>query len=478
MDGTARRARQLESVPGRSWAALALAALAYTVVSLTLTATNIAFPAIEDTFADSSRATLSWSLSGYSIALATFMVPAGRLSDRTGRRRVFFAGVWIYLIASLACALAPTAPIFVAGRIVQGLGGSLTIPTSLALVLPDFPPARRASAVAVWTASGTIGAAIAPTLAAAIVSSIGWRWVYVIALPIAVALLTVGRTLLKESDPQGGDERLDYIGFPMGTVAIGLIAFIIVQVPRWGWTHPSVVGCAVGVAVLLPLFVYRSLRHPAPLLDLRIFRKPQLWSVSIANLVLSMLGASTWLVWPLFLIEIWDFSLVRAGLGITPGPVCASAFGLLSGWLADRYGRLPLIRYGPLCNLAAMLIMAQAIGEEPSYWTTFFPAVALFGTGFGLAFSSLNAAALDGQPEEMFGEVNGGFNTIRNLAGGLGVAATIAILGDTDQIGFDRFDRFFFVFALFAAIPALAINLFYPRGRPPQAREQAATYQQ
>lgn len=172
MIGGAKR-EKLEAVPGRSWAALALAALAYTVISITLTGTNIAFPAIEDAFASSSRATLSWGLSGYSIALATLMVPAGRLSDRKGRRRMFFTGVWIFLVASIVCTLAPSAPVFVAGRVLQGIGGSLTVPTSLALVLPDFPLSRRASAVAVWTASGTVGAAIAPWLSATIVSSLG-----------------------------------------------------------------------------------------------------------------------------------------------------------------------------------------------------------------------------------------------------------------------------------------------------------------
>lgn len=440
-----------------------MAALAYTVISITLTGTNIAFPAIEETFSGSSRATLSWSLSGYSIALATFMVPAGRLSDRQGRRRMFFAGVWIFLIASLICSLAPTAPIFVAGRVLQGLGGSLTVPTSLALVLPDFPAGRRSSAVAVWTASGTVGAAIAPWLSATIVSSFGWRYVYVIALPIAVLLLTAGRRLLKESTPQHSDDRLDLIGLPMGTFAIGLLALVIVQVPRWGWGHPVIVGCLIGIFVLFPFFIYRSLRHPAPLLDLRVFLSRRVWSVSIANLFFSMVGASTWVVWPLFLTEIWDFSLVRAGLGITPGPVCASVFGVLSGWLADRYGRRLLISIGSIFPLVAMVIMATRLGAEPSYWTGFFPAVAMFGTGFGLTFPSLNAAALEGQSEQMFGEVNGGFNTIRNLAAGLGVAATIAILGDAKPIGLDRFDRFYLVFTVIGAIPFVVINLFYPR---------------
>ena len=457
------KGQKLEAVPRSSWLALGLAALTYTVISITLTGTNIAFPAITDEFSGTSRATLSWALSGYSIALATFMVPAGRLSDRRGRKRMFFAGVWLFLAASLICLVAPTANVFVAGRILQGVGGSLTVPTSLALVLPGFPAGRRTSAVAAWTASGTVGAAIAPSLSALIVENFGWRYIYLLAVPVAVVVLVGGRTLLSESQPILDSKKLDLVGFPMGTIAIGLVAFVIVQAPGLGWSHVAIVAALVGVVCLLPLFVARSLRHPAPLLDLRVFSARPVWTVTVAGLFFSMLGASTWVVWPLFLTEVWDYSLVQAGLAITPAPICASSFGLLSGYLADRFGRRPLIAFGTLFPIAAMLTMALRWGAEPNYLTGFLPGIILFGTGFGLTFSSLNTAALDGQPEAMYGEVNAGFNTVRNLASGMGVAVAVAILGDADTITFDRFDRFFFVFALFAAIPAVVINGFYPR---------------
>ena len=236
------KGQKLEAVPRSSWLALGLAALTYTVISITLTGTNIAFPAITDEFSGTSRATLSWALSGYSIALATFMVPAGRLSDRRGRKRMFFAGVWLFLAASLICLVAPTANVFVAGRILQGVGGSLTVPTSLALVLPGFPAGRRTSAVAAWTASGTVGAAIAPSLSALIVENFGWRYIYLLAVPVAAVVLVGGRTLLSESEPIVDGKKLDLVGFPMGTIAIGLVAFVIVQAPGLGWGHVAIVA--------------------------------------------------------------------------------------------------------------------------------------------------------------------------------------------------------------------------------------------
>lgn len=367
------------------------------------------------------------------------------------------------MFASAICVVAPTANIFVAGRVLQGLGGSLTVPTSLALVLPAFPEGRRTSAVATWTASGTIGAAIAPSFSAVIVETFGWRYVYVIAMPVAAVVLIGGRKLLAESEPVVGGPKLDLFGFPMGTISIGLLAFSIVRGPALGWSNPAIMLSLVGVAVLMPLFVIRSLRHPAPLLDLRVFANRKVWTVTIAGLFFSMLGASTWVVWPLFLTEVWDYSLVQAGLAITPAPICASTCALLSGYLADRFGRRPLIAIGSFFPIVAMLTMVLRWGAEPNYLTGFLPGIIVFGCGFGLTFSSLNTAALDGQPESMFGEVNAGFNTVRNLASGLGVAVAVAILGDSESIGFDRFDRFFFVFALFAAIPAVVINGFYPK---------------
>lgn len=466
MSQSASTRARLEPVPRRSWLALALGALAFTIISVNVTGTNIAFSAIESEFASSSRATLSWALSGYSITLATFMVLGGRLADRVGRRRIFFGGVVVFVAGSLLCAAAPNALAFVAGRLVQGLGGAFVVPSSLALVLPGFPTSRRTSAVAVWTASGSTGAAVAPSLSAVIVDVFGWRWIYLIALPIGAVILLAGRHLLTDSraEPtEGPPDRIDLLGVPMGTAAIGLTAFAIVQGPRLGWLSPAIMAATIGVVVLAPSFVVRSLRHPAPLLDLRLFRLRTVWTSTVANVFMSMMGLSIWLVWPLFLTGIWGYSLFEAGLAITPGPVCSAIFGVLAGRLADRHGPRLLISIGSLLPIFTMLWMAFRFGPEPAYWTTFFPAVALFGTGFGLTFSPLNGAALQGVPAKAFGEVNAAFNTTRNLAGGLGVAIVIAILGDADPIPFATFDRVFFVFAFFGVMPAVTIYAFYPR---------------
>ena len=150
-----------------------------------------------------------------------------------------------------------------AGRIVQALGGAMIVPSSLALVLPTFPPGRRTSAVAAWAACGSLGSAMAPSVAAIVVDLTSWRVVYLLGVPVAAAVVLVGWRVLEEPPRTGGSlAGLDLLGVPMGTAAIGLVALAIVQGPRWGWTSPATLAALSTAAVLLPAFVVRSLRHP------------------------------------------------------------------------------------------------------------------------------------------------------------------------------------------------------------------------
>ncbi len=455
----------LEAVGRRAWLALATGAAAFMLTSINVTGTNIAFPAIQEAFSSTSRSTLAWALSGYSIVLASFMLLGGRLADRLGRRRVFTTGVVIFLLGSLLCATAPVAAQFIGGRIVQALGGALLVPASLALVLPLFPASRRTSAVATWAATGSVGAAIAPSLSAVIVDLTNWRVVYLISVPVAAAVLVATPRLLPRVAPmRAGDTRLDLLGVLIGTAAIALLALAIIEGPHWGWTSPQILSCFAAVAVLGPFFVIRSLRHPAPLLDLRIFKVRTVWSSNLANLFMAMMGLSIWLVWPLFLTQAWGYSLLQAGLAITPGPACSAFVGVFAGRLADRHGPRLLISVGSLFPIMAMLWMVWRFGPEPNYLTVFLPATLLFSLGFGFTFSPLNGAALRGVDPSQFGVVNALFNTIRNLGGGLGVAIVVALLGNAQPIPFSRFDHTFFAMAFLGVIPPVVVALFYPRG--------------
>ena len=454
----------LEAVPTRTWLALATVAAAYMLIAMNVTGTNIAFPSIEKTFASTPRTTLAWALSGYSIVLASFMVVGGRLADQLGRKRIFNTGLAVFLAGSLLCAAAPVSVLFIAGRVIQGFGGALLVPSSLALVLPDFPPSRRTSAVAYWAATGSLGAAAAPSLSAVVVDLTSWRVVYLLLVPVVAAIAIVGPRLLHDSGPIGERQALDLLGIPMGTAAVGLLALGIIEGPRWGWTSPPILAAFTGFVILAPLFVVRSLRHSAPLLNLRLFTNRAVWSANLANIFMAMMGLSIWLVWPLFLTQIWGYSLLRAGLAITPGPVCSALVGVIAGRLADRHGPRLLISIGSMFPILAMLWMVWRFGPEPHYVTVFLPATILFSLGFGLTFSPLNGAALRGVDPSAFGEVNATFNTVRNLGGGLGVAIVVALLGNAQPIPFESFDHTFFAMAFIGIVPVLVIGLFYPKG--------------
>jgi MFS family permease len=313
-----------------------------------------------------------------------------------------------------------------------------------------------------------VGAALAPGLSAVIVDLWSWRGVYLLTVPVVAVIIGSGPRLLREptADPaaEAGNARLDLVGLPMGTAALALLALAIIEGPTWGWTNWRILGALALVGVLFPAFIARSLRHPAPLLNLRMFRIRAVWSANLANLFMSMTGLSIWLIWPLFLTQIWGYSLLQAGLAITPGPVGSACLGVLAGRLADQHGPRVLISIGSVFPILALLWMVWRFGPEPHYVTVFLPATLLFSVGFGLTFSPLNGAALRGVNPAAFGEVNAAFNTVRNLGGGLGVALVVALLGDDRPIPFTNFDRTFATMALVGVVPALVIGVLYPRG--------------
>ena len=266
--------------PRRARVAFAASIGAMTLMPLAVTGTNLAFPEIEATFADTSRSVLSWALSGYSIVIAAFTLLGGQLSDRWDAKRSFLAGLAVFAAASLIAAVAPTPAWLIAGRSAQGVGGALIVPASLLIAVSEFPAVRRPLVIAVWTAAFPIGSALAPTLSAVVLQIGSWRWVFlvmaltsvVIAAVIAALPVRLDEGPRHDGEGEAADEgRSDVLGIVLGTGAVALIALAIVQGPSWGWldARTALVG-TFGVA-LLPVFVRRSLRHSRPLMDLRLF---------------------------------------------------------------------------------------------------------------------------------------------------------------------------------------------------------------
>ena len=467
-----------EAAPARrtetSWMPLVVAVTAMAMLPLAVTGTNLAFGDVEAHFAGTGRGVLSFILSGYSIAIAAFTMLGGQLSDRLGSRRMFLAGVVTFAVGSTLAGLAPHAAVLIAARVVQGAGGALIVPSSLAMTLSRLAPERHATAIGVWTAAFPIGSSVAPTLAALILAAGGWRAVFLAPVPVAAALLAV--TLAARPEPQPGvgtgpsaaSAPPDLLGILMGTATVGLAAFGIVEGPRWGWFDPVTGGALVSAAVLAPLFVRRARHHANPLVPLELFAVPTFRVANAANVLVSMIGMSVWLVWPLQMRQVWGYSQLTVGLAMTPTPAMGGAVAIWTARRARTHGYRGALVLGSVLLVVANLWFVLTLGVRPDYWGGMFPGLVLFGLGMGFTFAPLNGAALVDVPSSSIGRANATFNTGRFLSGAIGIAAVVAALGDGDKAHPNApFDRAYLLLALLSLVAAAVLAIAWPRRARP-----------
>jgi EmrB/QacA subfamily drug resistance transporter len=423
---------------------------------LDVTIVNIAFPDIEASFPGTSLAGLSWILNAYNIVFAALLVPAGRLSDRVGRRRMFFVGVSTFLAASFVCGLAPSVEVLVAARVVQAAGAAILVPTSLALLLPEFPLEQRATATALWGATGGIAAATGPALGGVLVDATSWRWVFFVNLAIGLPALIPARRLLRESREADPGPLTDIVGIVLLVAGVGLLSLGIVKGQDWGWGSAAVVGSLVASAIVLAAFVARSARHPAPVIELGLLRVRS-FAVANAGVFLFALGFYALLLANiLFLTSVWGWSVLRAGIAVTPGPLMAALSATVGGRLADRYGQRVVALPGGLLFAAGCVVFATATGATPHYAREFLPATLLTGTGVGLSFAAWGSAAVAELAPSRFATGSAISATSRQIGAVLGIAVLVAVIGTPSPE--DAVSTFHTAWVLMA-IPATAAGL-------------------
>lgn len=444
--------------------------MGYVLVGFNGTATNIAFGDIADTFSSTPETTVAFVASGYLIGTAAFLPIAGRIADRTGRTRIFILGVALFAISSVGSALAPTISILIGARIVQSVAGALVIPASLSMVLPMFPASRRSTAVATWAAAGPLSAAIAPSLSAAVLQVSDWRWLYFLSAPVAIAIVVLARSQLRDTTAPVSGGQLDFVGAVLGTASIALLVFGVGKGNDWGWSSAVILGCfAVAFAAGLAFF-WQSKRHPEPLIELSMFRARHVWVTNLANTLVSVTSLAIWLVWPLYLSRVWGYSSLQVGLALTLGPVAAGAMSIVGGRVADRFGHRWPIQIGSLIMVFAVGWCWLVLHEDGSYVTSFLPGIASFGFGWGFSSPTMNSFALSAIPEPLWGSMNAAFNMLRNVAGAIGVAAAVAFVGASDRPDIiEAFDRAFAFFFVCTASAALVVTVLLPRSSPPRS---------
>jgi EmrB/QacA subfamily drug resistance transporter len=410
-------------------AIFAVTALGVFMASLDLSIVNVAFPALERAFSHDSRASLAWVVTGYSIVFGALLVIAGRTADRLGSRRVFIAGLGVFSAGSLLCALAPSVALLVAGRFVQGAGAAAMLPASLSLLLGAYAPERRSHIVTLWGGVSALAVATGPSLGAVLITGFGWRSAFYVNLPVGLVAWLLGRRVLVNTPAPGERARPDYLGVVLLSVALGALVLAIAEGPSWGWSSPGVVASFGACAVLGAVFLRRSARHPEPVLDLTLFTNRSFAAANAAMLLYAMGFFAMLLGNILFLTSVWHYSILMAGLAITPSPLIVAAVSGPAGKVAARVGFRRVLLVGLTLFAAAIVWIAARTGEAPAYLTVWLPGSVLLGLGVGLTFPVLSAAAVSSLPEGRFAVGSAVNQTARQVGGAVGVAVLVVVLG-------------------------------------------------
>lgn len=459
----------VERVPRVAILGLATSMLGMTALPFAVTGTNLAVPLIKADF-DASLSTLSWTLSGYSIVLAALTMLGGTLAARVGTLRAFQIGAVIFAASSAVCVVAPNAAVLVIGRVLQGVGGAFVVPASVSVALVGWPDSRRAFAMGVWTGAFPIGSTTAPIICSAVITGGEWRWIFVV--PLGLALVTLGLSVVLMTATRGATIAApsaqglpDIAGMVAGTAATGLTALGLVQGKAWGWTNVRTVGVFVIAILLVPVLVTRSRSHSRPFLPVRMFAVPTFRVANIANVAVSMIGMSVWLIWPLLLGGLWKYDSWGIGLAMSPTPVLGGLGAIFSSRLVERFGYRKLLSTGAVALVAATLWFMLRTDERADYWGHLFPGLLLTGIGMGLLFSFLNAAALSDLEPHDFPTGNATFSTGRFLSGAIGIAAVVAMMSSGGDHPVDPFRRAYgFLFAM-SIVAFVAIVVLWPRKR-------------
>ena len=413
----------------RRGAVFVVTALGAFMASLDLSIVNVAFPALERSFPHDSRAALAWVITGYAIVFASLLVVGGRTADRVGKRTVFFSGLAVFTMGSALCGLAPSVALLVAGRLIQGAGAAALLPSSLGLLLAAFPPERRSQTVALWAGVGALAVATGPSLGAALITAGGWRWAFFVNLPVGLATYVAGRRVLVAHRAEAARPQPDYLGVVFAIASSAALILGISEGPSWGWTSDRIVACFVTAIAVGTAFVVRSRRHAEPVLDLSLFRARSFTFANLATLLYAMGFFAMLLGNILFLTSVWHYSILRAGLAVTPGPIVVAAVSAPAGKLAARYGFRPVLVAGFITFVAGLLYYASEVGLHADYVTRWLPATLLGGLGIGLTFPVLGAAAVSSLHPEHFAVGSAVNQTARQIGGAIGVAVLVVILG-------------------------------------------------